>query len=139
MTINRSGVTRIVFLFETVVIKIPKPRIWNHFLRGIIANINERDTYRYSSGKYEKGQSYLLCPVIWCSWGGWVLVMKKAKQLTEKEFSEHSFGEHLQWYRGDDTISNYGMLEGKIVKIDYGDLDHFWGSDLKKANFKYSG
>jgi hypothetical protein len=136
MRVNRKGVTRIVFVFENVVVKIPNfLGKWEHFLYGLIGNVNEKKTWRYNSGKFEKGTSHLLCPVSWCSWGGWVLVMKKAKTLTEREWEEMPYfaDEHRKHFLGDDTISNYGIFEGRLVKIDYGELDRYWGEDFAPA------
>lgn len=131
MTLNRQGVTRLVFIFDKFVVKIPNFTCqWNHFLKGIIANIEESKTWQYNSGKYERGLSYLLCPVLWCSWGGWVLVMKRAQMLTIKDWGTVTVPEHKKHFPGDDTLSNYGWLNGKVVKVDYGDLD-IWGSDFK--------
>jgi len=137
MRINKGGVTRIVFIFERVVVKIPKfTSSWDHFLRGLIGNISEGQTWRWNSGKFENGSSHLLCPVLWTSWGGWILVMKRADSLPQmlnwgtKEST--LIDEHLEYFAGDDTVSNYGLLNGKIVKIDYADLDNHWGEDFKK-------
>jgi hypothetical protein len=135
MKINRKGVTRIVFVFKTFVVKIPNFTCqWNHFLKGIIGNIEESKTWEYNSGEYENGNSYLLCPVLWCSWGGWVLVMKRAETFTYEEWEamiDTDIREHKKHFSGDDTMSNYGMIDGRIVKIDYADLDCHWGEDFK--------
>jgi hypothetical protein len=122
MKMNRNGCTRYVFILRNVVVKIPKPSYnWQNFLKGIIANIHESETWRFNSGKYEKGNSHLLCPVLWCSWGGWVLVMRKVDELiTEENINKFDCTEHIKHFEGDDTISNYGILKGKLVKIDYG-------------------
>lgn len=78
MKVLLSGCTRIVIVLNNVVVKVSKPYIWRHFLSGLIANISERNTWRWNSGKYEDGKSHLLCPVVWASRGGWILVMKRA-------------------------------------------------------------
>ncbi len=129
MKINLQGCTRIVFIFRRVVIKIPKPFIWSHFLSGLIANMNEDKCWKWNSGKYEKGSSHLLCPVVWASWGGWLLIMKRAN-TEEFKSSLHSklviIHEELYkpWvdagFSGDDKIDNYGIFKGNVVKIDYG-------------------
>lgn len=123
MKVNRKGVTRVIIELDTVVIKIPKPWIWNHFLRGILANINERRTWEYNSGKYEKGISHLLCPVLWTSWGGWILVMRRAVPLSREDWDVVTISEHVKYFPGDDTLSNYGWLNARPVKFDYGELD----------------
>ena len=117
MKCNRSGITRIVFELKNIVIKIPNFFYqWDHFLKGLIANINESGVWQWHPHKE------LLCPVVWCSWGGWILIMRKAKILTDKEFVEHvdihAYTE--AGFDGDDKSDNYGWFEGRIVKIDYG-------------------
>lgn len=138
MEINRRGITRIVFVFKKVVVKIPNfSYSWSHFLKGLIANIDEGRCWRYNSGKYEKGKSHLICPVIWTSWGGWILVMQRADmKLWEQTVKEHypepddchdraKYQEKLYktWieagFGGDDKDDNYGYLKGKLVKVDY--------------------
>lgn len=138
MKINFKGVTRIVIVFKTVVVKMPKPFVWNHFLRGVLGNIEEARTWKWNSGKYERGLSHLLCPVVWVSWGGWILIMKKARTLTEDEWfvTDYSVEEHLREFAGDDSIRNYGYYQGRLVKIDYADLDDNWGEDFKPGNKK---
>lgn len=139
MTINLKGVTRIVFVFRHVVVKIPKFYVqWDHFLKGIIGNIEEGRTWRYNSGKYERGTSYLLCPVIWTSWGGWILIMKRAEPLTRDQWDLvcNLLDEYQKYFAGDDTMNNYGILDSKLVKIDYADLGHYWGEDFKRLPLK---
>lgn len=132
-----SGCTRIVFIFKTFVVKIPNFRYsWDHFLKGILGNINESRTWKWNSGKYESGKSHLLCPVIWCSWGGWVLIMKRAdtesyerwvRSLPPISNTEDCVESNKMFYSqwitaglgGDDKADNYGYLNGQIVKIDY--------------------
>lgn len=114
MHINRTGITRIVILTNRYAIKIPRIRHgWRFFLAGILANVQEDSTYKFHPRKD------LLCPVIWCSWGGWVLVMQRTLPCMSKpnysEWIENGLG-------GDDKPENYGVLGSKIVKIDYGQL-----------------
>lgn len=122
MKVNMKGVTRIVLVGRRVVIKIPNFTCqWSHFLKGLLANIHEGRTWRYNSGEYEKGISHLLCPVLFTSWGGWMLVMRKATPLTRSDWDKlDDISSHTLHFPGDDTISNYGYLDGKLVKIDYG-------------------
>jgi hypothetical protein len=122
MYINTKGTTRLVIILTNVVIKIPNfTYSWQNFLRGIIGNIEERNTWKFSKILIEGDKSHLLCPVLWCSWGGWILVMKKIERpITVDEFEY--IEEHVEFFEGDDSINNYGVLEGRIVKIDYGSL-----------------
>lgn len=117
MTLNTKGITRLVLELESVVIKVPNFTCqWSHFLQGLIANMNEAKTYRWHPNKE------LLCPVVWASWGGWVLVMQKAvpcKYLDEGG-SEIDYSKWIAvGLGGDDKPDNYGQYMGNIVKIDY--------------------
>lgn len=124
MKLNRTGVTRLVFVFKRVVVKIPKPTIWNHFLRGILSNINEHRTWKWNSGNFNEGRQILLCPVLWCSWGGWILIMKRAEPINREDWSRITdISSYKQHFGGDDTMSNYGWLDGVLVKLDYGSMD----------------
>lgn len=137
--ILKRGVTRCVILIGKFAIKIPNfTHSWFHFLKGLVGNINEKQTWRWNSGKYEKGTSHLLCPVIWCSWGGWLLVMRRAKLLSSEEWDAMPYytDQHREYFIGDDTISNYGVLDDRLVKLDYGELDKHWGEDFKPKKGK---
>lgn len=82
--------------------------------------MTERDTWA-ATNDYNKEGLKLLCPVQWCMWGGWVLIMRRCHCIsihTEMQVIDYS-----PWieagYGGDDKPSNYGILDGRIVKIDY--------------------
>jgi len=140
MKINRTGITRIVIELNSVVIKTPNfTYSWQHFLKGLVANIHENQTWKYT-------KSELLCPVVWSSWGGWVLIMKKADTARlEKEIEmlpykmmyspeardnwfEYKKGFFNKWidagFGGDDKVDNYGYYQDRIVKIDYGQITY---------------
>lgn len=122
MRIDLCGITRTVFIFKTVVVKVPNIRYgWLKFLNGLISNINENSCWKWHSGQCEDGKSHLLCPVLWCSWGGWLLVMKRVDRvLTDIEYNSIDLTKHIEYFSGDDKSDNYGHLYGKVVKIDYG-------------------
>lgn len=51
--------------------------------------------------------------------------MKRAQTFTYEEWGamqDLDISEHKKYFPGDDTMSNYGMIDGGIVKIDYGQL-----------------
>jgi hypothetical protein len=127
MRINRKGATRIVIELTSVVIKIPNfLHTWQTFVRGLLSNIDENDTWLFNSGAYDEGRSKLLCPVEWCSWGGWILIMSKVdKVLTYDEFWEiyDKAADHIKYFPGDDTGPNYGFIDNRLVKIDYAQLN----------------
>ena len=123
MRINRQGQTRMVIELKGLVIKIPHLfRNWPTFVRGLLSNIDEHQTWAFNSGKHEKGKSHLLCPILWASWGGWIVIMKRADRvLSHDEYwglSQEVLKEH-EYFKGDDQGPNYGYLNGRLVKIDY--------------------
>lgn len=124
MKLNRKGVTRLVLELKTVVIKFPNPICqWSHFLKGLLANPNESRVYKCAStpGSITYNHRHLLCPVRWCSWGGWILVMTRVDRVMEMdEYDKYPMSEFLDYFPGDDTVSNYGILNGNLVKLDYG-------------------
>ena len=120
MHINRQGITRIVFVFHFFVVKIPNIFNYLHCIKGLLANIQETNTYRWNSGKYYTWKCSLLCPVFWASWGGWIIVMKRARVLTKEEFESADTRLHREHFYGDDKFNNYGYIDNRVVKIDYG-------------------
>lgn len=90
------------------------------FIKGILANMYENNLWTYNSGIWDSSISHLICPVVWCSWGGWILIMRKAAPLTKQQYYESDISEHERYFPGDAGPSNYGLLDGRIVKIDYG-------------------
>jgi len=95
---------------------------WYNFISGILANMKERNTWRFNSGKYEQGKSKLLCPVLFCGFGGLFIVMRTVDYtIKDCDYTEWDCSEHIEHFGGDDTVSNYGILSGRLVKIDYGD------------------
>lgn len=135
MKINRTGITRIVIELKSIVIKVPNfSYCWLHFLQGLVCNIQESDTYRTTS-KYRPDKLHLLCPILWSSWGGCIIVMKKAdtKRHLEEVYNSAPIGNidpeeevkirYKEWinagFGGDDKCANYGYIADKLVKIDY--------------------
>lgn len=120
MQINRKGTTRIVFIFDKYVIKIPNIFNYVNGVTGLLANIREVQGYRWNSGKYYHPRSRLICPILWASWGSWIVVMAKARVLTTEEYYKSDISLHKKHFPGDEKPGNYGYLDGRIVKIDYG-------------------
>jgi hypothetical protein len=115
--VNRQGCTRIVLLVGEYAIKLPNAlHGWPLFLQGLLANINERKTWTAS-------HSELLCPVLWSSWGGWLLVMRRAVPCRWLDEGGEEI-DYSRWivegFGGDDKPTNYGVLNGHVVKLDYG-------------------
>lgn len=64
-----------------------------------------------------------LCPVLFSVPGGWLLVMRRAKPLSDAEWCSV----HPEWgYREEYVVpvemkrDSFGVLDGRIVAIDYG-------------------
>lgn len=115
-----KGATRIVFMFSKFVIKIPRVIPWKNCLVGMLANLQERE---FNTLKRND-----LAPIFLSSRLGLFVIMKRAKPIenyTDAEF----WGILDEMYKGTDfyefmlsdyKMNNYGIINGKIVKIDYG-------------------
>lgn len=113
------GATRAVFLTKRYVFKIPFAPSWKHLLLGLVANMQEVD---FSAAGWPE-----LCPVVWSIPGGLLVVMRRAQPLTEEQWSTFEPTIANGWLVGDDyyvpcepKIDSFGMLDGKIVALDYG-------------------
>jgi hypothetical protein len=132
MVIKR-GATRIVFVFKRVVIKIPNNQGYKLFLYGILANLQEKSFSRGCSRDD-------LAKVKFCSPLGFFLIMEKAEPIKLEELWETDWEDADEWeqfsnflherYKDDDMKdfmlsdskpSNWGYINGRLVKIDYGD------------------
>ena len=121
-TVIRRGITRTVLLTRRYAIKIPALRtngdgfsglLWS-LARGVLANQAE-----LAWKEYEPWQD-ALCPIVWSSWGGLVVVMPRCEPLEVNHLGEFE-GElpKLEPNPGDDKPENYGRLNGRIVRLDY--------------------
>lgn len=121
MHLNRKGVTRLVIVFRNVVIKVPNFTCqWSHFLQGLLSNIRESRTWKACNSE----NKHLLCPVLWASFGGWILIMKRVDKCLEyDDYDKYDISAHRRHFEGDDTISNYGLIGNRLVKIDYGQVN----------------
>lgn len=113
----KRGCTRTVFLVGRWAIKIPTNNSWKLFLTGFLCNMQE--------AMYGKSTMAGFCPVKFCFPGGWFLVMYRTRPLSNKEWEEFDYEKFI--YRGnycipvEDKRSSFGVLDGEIVAIDYGD------------------
>lgn len=118
----KRGSTRLVFIFNKIVIKIPNNQEYRLFLNGILSNLREK---RFSSmGRND------LAKVKFCDNLGLFLVMEKAQELDIDNMDWLEFEEHLRERYKDDNLkdfilpdskpSNWGYIGNNLVKIDYG-------------------
>ena len=116
-----KGTNRTVFLIGPWAIKVARfwhsnsKYRWKSFLRGILANIDEAYWQKLSSHKE------LLCPVLFKSPLGVVVVMRRAESINEEEYSKDVFSHVFKAMPLDNKIENFGKIGDKIVLIDYGD------------------
>lgn len=115
---NRGGLSREVICVGRWAFKIPKlTRSWRQFLIGLLANMQERDLSKRGWPE--------LCPVVFALPGGWLVVMQRATPLSDEQAE---MLDPLSILSRDDYAipaepkgSSFGMLDGRIVVVDYGD------------------
>lgn len=111
----KYGITRFVFLTKRYAIKVPRPQTWKNFLNGILANIQEAEISTMGKDR--------LCPVLF-SCLGFVVVMPRCEALSPNYCQDYIC---KVFYGSDDPslrrletkLENYGLLDGKLVCIDY--------------------
>jgi hypothetical protein len=116
------GCTRAVLLIGRYAVKVPTLRSWKHFLLGLIANMQERV---FSAANWPE-----LCPVVWASWGGWLLVMRRAEPITPDQWEAFYPTVKDGWLCGvegsgyyvpcEPKRNSFGWYGGRIVCLDYG-------------------
>lgn len=120
MTVDRKGITRIVFIFNNFVIKIPNFRYcMSHFLQGCYANWSERDYYkRHIDVDYENNMVEYVAPSYFCSWFGLIQIQAKCEPMLE-----HLNDEQKKFYEPlcstDNKKENFGWYQGRLVCLDY--------------------
>ena len=111
-SLRTNGCNRWVLLTRRRAFKFPAPTGWRNFLYGLLNNLNEAESSRKEGA----------CPVLWRLPGGLLNVMPRADELTDQEFSALNVslfcdrnGLVVEYKR-----DSFGMLDGKIVAVDYG-------------------
>ena len=129
----KFGCTRVVYLIGPYAFKFPIMDKWEHFLQGLLGNIQERFFARKCNlqGK--------LCPVYFSMWGGLVNVMPRCTAVEEKDFPHHwnfeewtdseilENGKYFVTVGGlpvENKLSSFGKLpNGNLVAVDFGTWD----------------
>jgi hypothetical protein len=116
---KRAGAMREVFLVGRWAVKLPKiTRGWRQFLRGLLSNMEERE---FSAKGYPE-----FCPVVLSLPGGWLVVMRRTKPLTDEFLATFDMLGFLMPEDGrlfpevEPKGDSLGMLDGRVVIIDYG-------------------
>lgn len=103
-----------MILIRGIVIKIPSFYSWRNFLRGLISNLNEQEFWKaFKSSK--------MCPVLFCFPLGLFLIMPKASPLTYEIDFESFLKEPDFHIPAEPKPDSFGIYNGRIVVIDYGD------------------
>lgn len=111
------GCTRLVLLLGPWAIKVPNFLYgWRAFLNGLMGNMQE---VTLSGCGWPE-----LCPVLWRVLGGFLIVMRRARILTDGEFVAFDAAAFCEC--GDYVVpaepksDSFGWLDGRIVAVDYG-------------------
>ncbi len=113
------GTTRAVIRVRSFVLKFARHEL------GAKCNLFEANLFRRTTSM----RRAMLCPVLWCSHNGALLIANSATPLTEEEASMLRKARGFpDWYYcgpGDDPCpiepkaSDWGRLKGRLVALDY--------------------
>jgi hypothetical protein len=123
-TFSPRGTTRAVLCVGQIALKIARSE------HGAKCNLYEADLYR----RVRPSRRAFLCPLLWCSTNGAVLVMRRARPMTRSEFVEWRDCRFPDWnvYPPDDEEpcsplepkhDDWGWLDGRVaVALDYANI-----------------
>lgn len=118
MKFIQTGITRTVLLIGKYAIKFPNGRYQHdHFLKGCYCNWKERYYTKIAKGYTGDGFFSKIAPTIFCTWFGLVAIQIRVKPL-ENDLTDMQL-EDMKDFR-ECKKENYGMLNGKLVCVDYG-------------------
>lgn len=132
-----SGSRRHVFIFDRVVVKIPRVTAWVDFVLGVMENLHERYWYCADGTVENRAEWYAentstnnLAQIFWADRFGLVVIMERVTAFTEDQVNTDEFKAAAEFlkarYAGLNFIndlkpSNVGIrADGRIVSIDYG-------------------
>ncbi|MBI1408147.1 MAG: hypothetical protein GC145_18700 [Caulobacter sp.] len=138
LAISGRGVTRLVILAGPWAIKAPRPDYgWRLFLHGLLCNMTEAVFGRSALEGF--------CPVVWHIPGGWLLVQRRARVMTEAEFATFdvaAFCDRETYQIAAETkADSFGWIDGQVVAIDYGEPPHrlpvgWWQGNRRLSAFR---
>jgi len=117
----KCGATRWTILIGRYAIKVPSLYNYRCFLNGLLGNHQEKTFYTIKDWQPK------LCPVLWCSWFCVVLVMPRARVLTDAD-SEANEKNLLEFIKINDNYTipaelkadSFGYIGDRLVAVDYG-------------------
>lgn len=112
----KYGITRIVFVFDNFVIKIPNFKCYHlHFLQGCYSNWSERNF-----NKTFKNTEFidLVVPSLFCTWFGLVQIQRKV-EILDRELTDAEMKKFETVCSGDFKPPNFGFYNNNLVCIDY--------------------
>lgn len=115
-----KGTSRSVLLIGKYALKFPRCLSWKAFVMGMLANINEAQWKNAPN-------DWHLCPLLYSNKFGLLNIMPRCKSIKHRglyavELARLSAITPLSksWYVYDAKPRNFGMLNGRMVKLDYG-------------------
>ncbi len=119
MKINRIGITRIIFIFNRFVIKIPNFSCnHHHFLQGCYANRSERRFYKIFKGMHDQRYYQLVCPSYYCSWFGLFQIQARCLPL-ERKLTRDEYEKFKGIAHNDMKKENFGFHKDRLVCLNY--------------------
>jgi hypothetical protein len=116
----KKGVVRIVFVFKSIVIKIPNFRYsHNHFLQGCCANWKERKYCKdFKDANYEGNMYEYVAPSFYCSIFGLIQIQAKCEPMLE-DLKEEQKIFYKPLCGTDNKKENFGWYKNRLVCLDY--------------------
>ena len=119
MMFDKNGVTRLVFVFKTFVVKIPNFTCeHHHFLTGCQANWSERKQWKQWRN-FKSDRTNRLCPTLFCSWFGLVQIQARATILSNDQYLTSEQRIEFKDITNDIKPANFGYYKNRLVCVDY--------------------
>lgn len=107
----RQGHSRTVIITRKWAFKFPSLRHWRGFLYGLLNNMAEVEWSGFN-------QSF--CPVRFSLPGGFLVVMPRCAPV-DASYSDEMEEICLGHFWIEDKLDSFGILNGQVVAVDYGD------------------
>ncbi len=117
--VRTCGSNRLVLLTRRHAFKIPNIRCWWHAVWGLIDNMQEA---RVNGRGRWATRATGVAPLVFALPGGLLGVMRRARPLTDTEWTAFDPIAHCREHglSAEPKRDSYGVLDDRIVAIDYG-------------------